>query len=289
MAVLGTFWKRCSVPVVEAATKALAGKRVVVTRAAEQSESLLAVLREQGAIPIALPLVAFVPPEDLRPLDDTMRNLGRYDWVFLTSQNAVRALQERSDFLGLQLAKTLVDVSIAAVGPATAESARNAGLKVAYVATRHQGVALAEELAAQVKGKRVLLPRSDRASRDIVDTLNHLGAFVSEVTAYTTVATSEQEMRTHEAVLRGGADAVLFFSPSAVHHFFDLLGHARFLAFSQEAAFAAIGPVTKGALREAGATRIVVARDTTVTAIVAALAEFFTKPYQGLPAGVKPE
>ncbi len=271
------------------AAKALAGKRVVVTRAAEQSESLLAALREQGAVPIALPLVAFAPPEDLRPLDDTIRNLGRYDWVFLTSQNAVRALQQRSDFLGLQLAKTLVDVSVAAVGPATAESARDAGLKVAYVATRHQGVALAEELAAQVKGKRVLLPRSDRASRDIVDALNHLGAFVSEVTAYSSVATSEQEMRTHEAVLREGADAVLFFSPSAVHHFFDLLGRDRFLAFSQQAAFTAIGPVTKGALREAGATRTVVARDTTVAAILAALAEFFTRPHQGLPLGVQPE
>jgi uroporphyrinogen-III synthase len=275
--------------VAEAAAKALAGKRVVVTRAAEQSESLLTALREQHAIPITLPLVAFAPPEDLRPLDDTIRNFGRYDWVFLTSQNALRALQERSDFLGLQLAKILMEVSVAAVGPATAESARNAGLKVAYVATRHQGVALAEELAAQVKGKRVLLPRSDRASRDLVDTLNRVGAFVSEVTAYTTVATSEQETRSHEAVLREGADAVLFFSPSAVHHFFDFLGRARFLTLSQEAAFTAIGPVTKGALREAGATRIVVARDTTVAAIVAALGEFFAKPHQSLPAGVKPE
>lgn len=228
----GIFWKRCNGPVGEAATKALAGKRVVVTRAAVQSESLLAALREQGAIPVVLPLVAFAPPEDLRLLDDTIRNLGRYDWMFLTSQNAVRALRERSDFLGVPLAKTLVGVRIGAVGPATAESARKAGLKVAYVATRHQGVALAEELAAQVKGKRVLLPRSDRASCDMVDRLNHLGAVVSEVTAYTTVTTSQQEMRTHEAVLREGADAVLFFSPSAVHHLFDLLGHTGFLAFS---------------------------------------------------------
>jgi uroporphyrinogen-III synthase len=61
------------------------------------------------------------------------------------------------------------------------------------------------------------------------------------------------------------------------------------LAFSQEAAFTAVGPVTQSALREAGATRIVVARDTTVTAIVAALAEFFTKPHQGLSAGANPE
>jgi uroporphyrinogen-III synthase len=61
------------------------------------------------------------------------------------------------------------------------------------------------------------------------------------------------------------------------------------LTLSQEAAFTAIGPVTKGALREAGATRIIVARDTTVAAILASLAEFFAQPHQSLPAGVKPE
>ena len=74
--------------------------------------------------------------------------LGRYDWLFLTSQNALRALQERSEFLGLQLPKELEGVRVAAVGPATAEAARNAGLEVDYVARKHQGVALAEELAA---------------------------------------------------------------------------------------------------------------------------------------------
>jgi len=275
--------------VAETAAKALAGKRVVVTRAAEQSASLLAALREQGAVPIVLPLVAFAPPDDLRPLDDTMRNLGRYDWVFLTSQNAVRAIEERSDFLGLQLAKTLAGVRIAAVGPTTAQAARNAGLEVTYVARKHHGVALAQELSAPVKGKRVLLPRSDRANRDLVDTLDRLGAFVSEVVVYKTVAAPEQETRNHETLLRHGAHAVLFFSPSSVHHLLDLLGRDGFVAFSQEAAFTAIGPVTERALREAGATRIVVARDTTIAATLGALAEYFLKLQQGLPAGVKPE
>lgn len=273
----------------EPVAKALAGKRVVVTRGAEQSESLIVALREHGAVPIVLPLVAFVQPDDLRPLDDTIQNLGRFDWVFLTSQNAISALRERSDFLGLNLAKALIGVKIAAVGPATAEAARNAGLEITYVATKHQGTALAEELAARVKGKRVLLPRSDRANRDLVDTLNRWGALVSEVIAYKTVVTSEHEMRNNEAALRNGADAVLFFSPSAVQHLVDLLGRDRFLAFSREAAFTAIGPVTERALREAGATRIVVARDASIAATLGALAEFLMKTQQSLPAGVKPE
>jgi uroporphyrinogen-III synthase len=275
--------------VADPTAKPLAGKRVVVTRAAEQSLSLVAALREHGAIPIVLPLVSFEPPDDLRPLDNTMRNLGGFDWLFLTSQNALRAVQERAAFLSLPFVKDLTSVRIAAVGPATAEAARNAGLQVAYVATKHQGVALAEELGAEVKGKRVLLPRSDRANQDLVISLNHAGALVSEVIAYKTVPAVEQDLRNHEAMLRGGADAVLLFSPSAVHHLYDLLGRDRFLAFAQGTAFVAIGPVTESMLRQEGVSRIVLARDTTAAAALEALAEFFIKPNQGLSVGVNPE
>jgi uroporphyrinogen-III synthase len=285
----GIFWKRCSVLVVEPGAKALTGKRVVVTRAAEQSDSLIRALREQGAIPIVLPLVAFEPPDDLAPLDKAIRDSGdRYDWLFLTSQNAVRALQQRSATLGLPLAKALARVSIAAVGPATAQAARNAGLDVAYLATKHQGIALASELAAHIKGKRILFPRSNRANRDIVETLDRLGAQVTEVVAYKTVAADEQSSKP-EVVLRNGAEAIVFFSPSAVHFLLNLLGSDRFLAFSQEVVFTAIGPVTEKALTEAGVRRIVVARDSTVAAALDALAELFSKPSEGWPAGVRKE
>jgi uroporphyrinogen III methyltransferase / synthase len=274
----------------EPAAKALAGKRVVLTRAAEQCEPLIRTLRERGAIPIVLPLVAFAPPDNLAPLDEAIGNSsGRYDWLFLTSQNAVRALEQRSASLGLPLAKALEGVSIAAVGPATAQAARNAGLEVAYVAAKHQGTALARELAPQVKGKKILLPRSDRANRDVVETLARLGAQVTEVVAYRTIAASDEQTNNHEAVLRNGAEAVLFFSPSAVHLLLDLLGRTRFLAFSQDAAFTAIGPVTEKALQEAGVRRIVVARDSTVAAALEVLSELFSRSSQGLPAGVRIE
>ena len=271
----------------DSSLKPLAGKRVIVTRAEEQSKSVVEALRQEGAISVVLPMVAFAPPDDFRPLDDTIRNLGRYDWLFLTSQNALRALQERSQSLGLTLAKELEGVAVAAVGPATAQAARNAGLAVAYVATEHQGVALAEELAAQVKGKRVLLPRSDRANRDMVDSLNRLASLVSEVVAYKTIRPSEQEARQFERIVHQGAAAVLFFSPSAVHHFQEMVGPETFRSISLNAALVAVGPVTERALREAGVTRIIAAADTTALAVVAALSEYFAKSGSILPQGVK--
>ena len=44
-----------------AGSKPLKGKRVMVTRAAEQSQTLVDALREAGADPVVAPLVAFAP------------------------------------------------------------------------------------------------------------------------------------------------------------------------------------------------------------------------------------
>jgi uroporphyrinogen-III synthase len=54
----------------------------------------------------------------------------------------------------------------------------------------------------------------------------------------------------------------------------------------EKAIFAAIGPVTARSLRDAGVERIVSAADTTASAVVWALEQFFTGAKQVL-AGVK--
>lgn len=266
---------------------ALLGKRVVITRAAEQSQSLFVALRERGAQPILLPMVAFAPPDDLPVLDDSLRRMHEYHWIFFTSQNAVRALQERSEHLKLSLRDAIGTAQIAAVGPATAEAARAAGLAIAYVAKEHHGVALAQELQDEVRGKRVLLPRSDRANHDLVETLQRLGAHVTEIVAYKTLRPASDDTRYLENILQDVPDAVLFFSPSAVHHLQELLGPQSFQNLAEKSFFAAIGTVTERALREAGVARLIVASDTSASAIIESLANFFVNSGHSLPAGVK--
>jgi len=273
--------------VAESSANALSGKRVAITRAAEQSQALLAALRERGAQPILLPMVAFALPDDLQSLDDSLRRLGEYHWVFFTSQNAVRALQERSEHLKVSLRDAVATAQIAAVGPATAEAARAAGLAIAYVAKEHNGVALAQELQTEVQGKRVLLPRSDRANHDLVETLRRLGAHVTEIVAYKTLRPASDGMHDLENILQDVPDAVLFFSPSAVHYLRELLGPQAFLNLAEKSAFAAIGPVTERSLREAGAQRLIVSSDTSASAVLESLANFFVNSGHSLPAGAK--
>jgi uroporphyrinogen-III synthase len=272
--------------VAKAAASSLAGKCIVVTRATEQTESLCQELQARHALPILFPLIGFAPPDDFAPLDSALRDLSQFDWLFVTSQNVLRALLERSATLALSLAEAAKDLRVAAVGPSTAGAAKDAGLSVSHVAAIHYGLALAEELEAELLGCRVFLPRSDRANPELPEALRRLGVEVTDVIAYRTVRPADPDPITLAQLSNGEADAVLFFSPSAVQHLKELLGEPQFRALQEKAIFTAIGPVTARSLHDAGVVRIVSASDTTASAVVCALEEFFTSAKRPL-AGVK--
>ena len=85
----------------ETRASSLAGKRIVITRAAGQSEALARALSARGAVPVVLPLVAFAEPEDFTPLDRAIAGIEQFDWMILTSAQAVRALAQRAEVVAL--------------------------------------------------------------------------------------------------------------------------------------------------------------------------------------------
>ena len=257
----------------EAERAALAGKRIVVTRAAEQAGELLKSLHAFGAETILLSVIRILPPEDCSFLDDAVRRLREFDWVLFTSQNAVRAVRERCKRLQLSLRSGHHMPVAGAVGETTAAEATKAGFEVVHVASRPVGMALVEDLAKRLSGKSVLLPRSDRANPDVLKALQECGARVSEVVAYRTVA---EERQSGELVARAlSADAVLFFSPSAVDGFESACGPGSLAEFAKKGLVLSSGPVTLAALHSKGMTSAVAAKDPSVAAIVAALANSF--------------
>jgi uroporphyrinogen III methyltransferase / synthase len=273
--------------VAELAGSPLEGKRIVITRAAAQSGALSKQLAALGAIPVILPLVAFGELEDFSALDEAIAQVKRFDWMIFTSGQAVRAVTARSECLKIPLNRTGSKAMIAAVGPASAEAVRLAGLPVKYVAKVHNGVALADELGDRLLGRSVLLPRSDRANPDLPEALKKHGAQVTEVVAYRTLQPTEVDKENLGRIAAGGADAILFFSPSAVHNFAESAGTEQFRGLQDRLAITAVGPVTARALRDAGAERFVVAADTTTAAVVHALEQYFAGATRQSAAGVK--
>jgi len=100
----------------------LAGKRIVITRSAAQSEAMVRDLSARGAIPVVLPLVSFADPEDSAPLDAAIKGIEEFDWMILTSAQAVRALVKRGEELKRSLTGPGSKLRIAAVGPVNRRS-----------------------------------------------------------------------------------------------------------------------------------------------------------------------
>ena len=271
----------------EIARSSLEGKRIVITRAARQSEALAKVLAGVGAIPIVLPLVEFGEPENFGSLDAAIAQLKQFDWIIFTSGQAVRAFEARSKDLGASLNPAGSKLRIAAVGPVSAEAVRQAGLPVEYVARTHNGVGLANEFGGRLQGGSVLLPRSDRANPDLPAALKTHGAQVTEVVAYRTLQPGEVDRQKLNSISATEADAILFFSPSAVQNFGELVGAEHFVGLQDGLAITAVGPVTAEALRHLKMERIVVAADTTSAAVVQALENYFTNTVKSYPAGAK--
>jgi uroporphyrinogen III methyltransferase / synthase len=273
--------------VAEASPSALAGKRIVITRSAAQSEALARELSARGAIPVVLPLVAFADPEDFAALDAAIAEIERFDWMIFTSAQAVRAVAKRGEDLKRGLIRSDSKLRIACVGPVSAEAARQAGFAVEYIAETHTGAALAEELGSRLQGMKILLPRSDRANPDLPPALKRYGAQVTEVIAYRTLRPAGADQKNLGQIAEGAADAVLFFSPSAVQHFAELFGNEQLRALQDKLAITAVGPVTANALRGAGVRRIVLAGHTTAAAVLEALEEHFAGAVKQTQAGAK--
>jgi uroporphyrinogen-III synthase len=273
--------------VAEGIPSALAGKRIVITRAAAQCEALSNELSARGAIPVVLPLISFGEPQDFGQLDEAIRGLARFDWIILTSAQALRALATRSGSIGRALIQKGGKPQVATVGPVSAEAAEAAGFEVEHVAHIHNGVALAEELGERLRDRTVLLPRSDRANPDLPAALKRYGARVTEVIAYRTLYPADIDQRNLQKVAKGKAEAILFFSPSAVQHFAELVGSEPLSALENRVAMMAVGPVTAGALRKIGVRRILTSEDTSAESVLAVLERHFAGELNRSHAGAK--
>lgn len=225
----------------------MGGLRVIVTRAHHQIGGLAMALRDAGAEVVNLPLLEILPPADPRPLQKAARRIGDYDWVVLTSTNAVDALLKETR---LELPP---EVSVATVGGATADRLKQLSGRTADIeARRSDAVGLAAELLETLGGRRrVLLPQAGDARPILADTLAGAGVALTTVVAYDKGLPPGAAERAGDLFRGMPVGWVTFTSSRIVRHFVDILGKG-WARRKKELFAASIGPVTSSALREAG-------------------------------------
>ena len=253
----------------------LYGWRVLVPRAKEQAEAMSSRLASYGAIPQSVPTISLEPPRNPAQMDRAIKGIveGRYQWVVFTSTNAVHAVWQKFEQLGLD-ARAFAGVHLAAVGRKTAEALRALGMSPELLPhrTKQNAAGLVEVFPEYVEDidpvSRVLLPRADIGTNVLVDGLIEKGWDVEDVVAYRTVRAAPPAPEVRDMIKTGGFDAVCFTSGSTVRNLVGIAGKPH-----QRTIIACIGPMAAEAAREQGLRVDVVPEVADVPSLVDALAE----------------
>lgn len=168
--------------------------------------------------------------------------LHQYDMILLTSRFAVKyffqALKEQNyDFAGLKQKDFLV------IGKDTARALSQYQFEPTLIARTETSEGLLKAITEKfnVKGKKILFPRSSLPNPTLKDELTKLGARVEQLTVYQNTKLPKRDLPVN------GIDKILFTSPSTVRNFLQdynkIPAHWKVLSK---------GPVTRQSLKEAG-------------------------------------
>ena len=245
----------------------LFGKRIVVTRAAQQSSVLTDRLAELGADVLEMPATT-IARLDLAPLRAEMAALEGYQWLVFTSQNAVSIFWEQLLGSGRD-ARALAGLSIAAVGPATAGALLERGIAVDVIPERFVAEGLLEKLSERddVAGARVLYVTAEGSREVLPEGLESLGAEVNIIHAYRSIRDGTGANKLKKALDSGTVSAVTFTSASAVRGYVDAVGEE----LSLRAPAVTIGPQTSEAVTAAGIELLGEAEESTTDGLLAAV------------------
>ncbi|KAB2879264.1 uroporphyrinogen-III synthase [bacterium] len=226
----------------------LAGKRILVTRPADQSNEIISLLQHAGAEVVLFPTISINPAEDWTACDDALDNLDLWDALIFTSANGVRFFVEHVKEVFPHLIQKLQNCTAYAVGEKTMAVADSFGLPALCFNQAQNAEVLAEELARRVKGK-ILFPCGNLTGDTVKVRLSDVGVGVTQVVVYQTLPYKPDNTdQVIKELKNKHINAIAFFSPSGIKHFLDLIPQS----YVEGCAIAAIGTTTAAAARSLG-------------------------------------
>ncbi len=238
----------------------LSGKTILVTRSVGQSSQFSDRLITLGATVIEMPTLEIGPPSCWEALDNAIAHLSDFDWLILTSTNAIDYFFERLNAQAKD-SRALAGVKIAVVGEKTAYCLKQHSLQADFIPPNFIADSLVENFPEDLHNKKVLFPRVESGGREVLlQELTHMGAEVIEVPAYQSRCPHSTSPSAELALQSGTVDVITFASSKTVQ-FFCLLAERIFsenfegnqssvVANSLEGVcIASIGPQTSKACR----------------------------------------
>ncbi len=232
----------------------LKGRSILITRPSHLAFQTAALFAAQGARTFVYPLI------DIKDLVFELPDIGVYDIIIFTSQNAVPLFMDRLFSAG-QDSRALADKRIYCIGPKTRDALARYGIIPDAMAAEFRAEGIMDMLADQdLHAKRVCLPRAQGARPYLVQALQEKGAQVDEILVYATVMPEGADKQGFTDML-AKVDTVIFTSPSGARNARALL--ADDIGPLKDKRLVAIGPVTAAAMEKLGLPPVLTADEYT--------------------------
>jgi uroporphyrinogen-III synthase len=141
-------------------SRSLTAKTILVTRSLGQSSQFTDLLQAEGATVIEMPALEIRPPSSWEPLDQAIAHLPSYDWLMLTSANAVTYCLDRIEQCGNPA--DLKTVKLAVVGKKTAKILQQRGFTPDFIPPNFVADALVADFPEPVAGLKLLFPQGGK-------------------------------------------------------------------------------------------------------------------------------
>ncbi len=226
----------------------LKNKKIIITRAQEQTSEAHKIFKNNGAEVFDLPSLIIGPPDDWSPLDVALRKIYTFDWIIFSSANGVRNVEERMRQIDLSLSKISRSIKIAAVGRKTASLLSDLDAKITFIPPRFVADSLVEHFPQSQKGLKLFIPRVQTGGRSILsDSFKLRGAYVTEVAAYESSCPQVIPQQTVDALNSRKIDIIAFTSGKTVINTVSLLKKyfgENWLKLIEKIKIVSIGPQT---------------------------------------------
>jgi uroporphyrinogen-III synthase len=261
-------------------SQALAHKTILVTRSAGQSSEFSQLLIAEGATIVEMPTLQIQPPSSWAKLDGAIGQLETFDWLFLTSANAVNYFFDRFTSLN-QDPQILQTLKIAVVGQKTAQFLQARGFTATYTPPDFVADSLFANFPENPQGQRMLFPRVESGGREVlVEAFTAQGATITAVAAYQSGCPIAIDPTALAALESGKIDIVTFASSKTVQHFCRLLQQAlgdRWQSLLDPVIIASIGPQTTLTCETKLGRIDLEAQEYTLPGLTGAIVEFVTQ------------
>lgn len=202
----------------------LAGRRIVVTRPAEQAGKLADAIEARGGTAVRFPVLAIFDAADPRPLQDVAGRLDEVDVAVFVSPNAAEkalgAITARRPWPGR--------VKAAAMGETSARTIARFGVaEIVTPAGRFDSEALLDLpdfQAERIRGRKVVIFRGDSGRETLAEGLRARGAQVEYVECYRRGRPQADTAPLAALLANGELDAITVTSSEGLRNLVEMMG-----------------------------------------------------------------